>query len=129
MKNINNYIIEKFKIDKDFNDIDNIEEFIESFTGNTKKLIISLLIKCTNELEHYTYEDNHWCYIVGDDIYLSSNGYRSANYGFALNRDNEHLKLGEKTKYGGEVIFIVKKGDEVPKKYLGEEYKYKYKYR
>ena len=130
MKNINKYILEKLKIDKDIDiNTDDMEEFIESFKGNcfngdTKKLIINLLIKCTIELEHYTYEDDHWCYIVEDDIYGSSNGYRGKDYSYSSNEDNEHLKIGDKTKYGGKVIFIVKKGDEVPKKYLGYEYKY-----
>lgn len=123
MKNINNYIQEKLIIDKDTS-IDDMEKFIESFNGDTQKIIIDLLIRCINKLEHYTYEDNHWCYIVEDEMFLRSTGYRSKDYSYSSNEDNEYLKVGEKTKHGGKVIFIVKKGDEVPKKYLSWKYKY-----
>ena len=117
MKELNKYIFEKLKINENFNDIDNIEEFIESFKGTTQKLIINLLIKCTIELEKHTYKEDHWCYILEEEINLSSNGYRGKNYSYSLNKDNTHLDIGEKY-HDDKIIFIVKKGDEIPQKYL-----------
>lgn len=110
MNNLKEYITEKFKISKDINYKSDIEKFIDSFDDKDKITIVHLIEKCLNELKQYEDWEDHWCYITKSKDHTKI-------YLWSSNPDNEHYNIGDKTEFGNAVLFIVKKGDELPDKY------------
>lgn len=116
MKNLNLYITEKFKISKNIKYKNDIETFIDSFDDEEdKKEIIHLIKKCFDELKNYCDKDNHLCYVV-----KPREGHEF-KYMWSSNPQNIEYEIGDRTGSGSKVLFVVKKGDELPDKY--EKYK------
>ena len=110
MNNLSQYIVEKFKISKNYKS--DMEKFIDSFDDEDKKEIVHLIKRCLHEIVYKNYDNNHWCYIT-----KPKNEEYDIKYMWSSNDDNIHFNVGEKTQRGSTVLFIVKKGDEIPPKY------------
>ena len=109
MRTISNYISEKLHLKKDNDSLNanGIEMFIDSFDVKVRPRVISLVKMCLHELTRHTQEENHECYITRNECLC-----------WSINKANEHLNVGDKTRHGGTVLYVFKKGDTLPKKYL-----------
>ena len=111
MKSLNLYITEKFRISKNINiEYSDIEKFIDSFDDEDKKEIVYLIKLCLDELKQYNDWEDHWCYITKPKN-------DAQKYLWLSNKNNYHYNIGDKTILGSTILFIVKKGDELPDKY------------
>ena len=115
MRKIDVYITEKLHLRKDNDSLckNNMEAFIDSFDDEDKKEIVHLIKCCLKEIKYKNHDDNHWCYVV-----KPKNVIYDIKYQWSSNNDNIHFNVGEKTQGGSTVLFIVKKGDEIPPKYI-----------
>ena len=109
MRQIDTYITEKLHLRKENDTLctSDMKKFIDGFDDEDKKTIVHLIKKCLKELEGYEDWEDHWCYVVQPNINVKY-------YRWSSNQDNYHYKIGDKTVFDSTVIFIVKKGDEIP---------------
>lgn len=113
MKTLNSYIIEKFKISKDIEYKNDMENFIDSFDDEEdKKEIVHLIKCCLHEIQYKNYDDSHWCYVV-----KPKNVIYDVKYQWSSNKSNIKYEIGDTTDTSSKVLFVVKKGDELPYKY------------
>ena len=117
MNTIDQYIHEKLHLNKGNDDLVqhlSEEDFIETFTDERdKKRIINLMkyaIDAANEKydDLINFSDNHQVYIVQAP---------DKTYKWSGNLKDEHLKLGDITKKGSKVLYIITKGAVFPKQY------------
>lgn len=114
---LDNYIIEKLHLNKDnkciMNSLD-IEEFIDSF--NDDQLVqthILLLIKYALDYVENSTDDGIKAYIV-----KSTNERKGLTpYKWSSNTRGDDFKVGDTTRHGSEVVFIITKSTELPEKY------------
>jgi len=112
MKTIDTYITEKLHLTKD-NDIlctSDMKKFIDGFDDEDKIKIVHLIKKCLNELKTYDDWEDHWCYIIKPKKVTDY----TLKYMWSSNPDNDHYNIGDETTLGSTILFIVKKGDEIP---------------
>ena len=115
MTSIDTYITEKLHLRKDNDSLckNSMEAFIDSFDDDEdKKEIVHLIKRCLHEIVYKNYDNNHWCYIT-----KPKNEEYDIKYMWSSNDDNIHFNVGDKTQTSSTVLFIVKKGDEIPSKY------------
>ena len=112
MKQIGAYITEKLHLRKDNDTLctSDMKKFIDGFDDEDKRTIVHLIKKCLSELKQYEDWEDHWCYITKPEQDSDS----KLKYLWSSNPDNDHCNIGDKTVFGNTILFIVKKGDEIP---------------
>ena len=114
MKRLNSYITEKLHLRGDNDSLvtaeQELESFIDRFTGHDKVEVIEMCKNCIEELKKYSEEDDHWCYVVKPNI------KRAFNYMWSSNPGNKHVRIGDEID-STTVLFIMKKHHKLPKKY------------
>ena len=106
MISIDTYILEKLHLRKGAN---NMQTFIDGFDDKDKREIVSLIKNCIDELKRYDVSEDHWCYII-----KPKNKNAIHKYMWDSNRNNDHYNIGDDDGNDTTVLFIVKKGDEIP---------------
>ena len=115
MKQIGIYITEKLHLKKDNDALlsNELEAFIESFKGNLKDKIIRLMKMCIHELSKDKVTDKCLCYIVKHE----DEGPEYDKYKWAY-RPDKQFNVGDKTEAGSTILYVFRKGDKIPKRYL-----------
>ena len=115
MTNIDTYITEKLHLKKDNDSLvsNELEAFIESFKGDLKDKIIRLMKMCIHELSKAKATDKCLTYIVkNENEHTEYDKYKWAY------RNDKQFNVGDKTEAGSTILYVFRKGDKIPKRYL-----------
>jgi len=120
MKQINTYITEKLHLNKGNKDLvtmDDISDFIESFEDKVEQIRIIQLLNWAVLRQESNVEEgvtDRLCYVV-KTTRVESNG--NPVYKWDSNKYNEVHKVGDKTRHGSTVVYVVTSDTILPEKY------------